>query len=152
MTGVNSGQRATSASINAFFAQILSSPFTQRTFQGGGGSGLSNTSFATPTTACTTTITSTGGFALVVIGALLTPSAAGNTVRGSLAVSGATTITAGANLTAQFFIQNTSVPPAMSTSVGLIAITPGTNTYTLQYLTTAGTYTAGSQSLTVIAP
>lgn len=153
-TAVNSGQKATSASINAIFGLMLSGSWSQRVVQAGGGTITSTgTTFTTPATPCTTTITSAGTTALVIIGALMTPSANGNITRGSLAVSGATTTTSLTNLNNQFFLQNTITPAIMVTSFSTLTITPGSNTYTLQFVNSTGTTcTIGSQSILVIAP
>lgn len=145
-----SGSKVTSSLINGIFPAILSQ-FTQRQAQSVGGT-ITATTFGLPGTPCSVTMTSSGTFAAVFIGALIAPAAAGNVCRGSIAVSGATTITAATNLGLQFLIENGNVQPIYSSAMSLIPITPGTNTFTLQYLVNAGSAVVGSQSITVIAP
>lgn len=151
MTGVSSGQKATSASINAFFGLILSSPFTQRA-NNNTAANVTATGFATPSQSCTATVTSAGTTALVKISALLQSAAGPIICRGAVAVSGATTVTAATNLANGFILQQDLANPQMFTAMDVIPISPGTNTYTLQYLTVSGTAVVSVQSILVIAP
>lgn len=151
MSYASSGAKVTSSLINGIFPAILSSAFTQRTFQGAGGT-VTGTTFGNVTTQCTTTVTSAGSFAFIVISALLAEDTAGHIGRGAVAISGATTTAA--STTGEFFLQTTQTTAQRFTAVGLMPINPGANTYTLQYLTTpsGSTLTVTSQSILVIAP
>jgi hypothetical protein len=113
---------------------------------------ITSTSFATPPTSASVTVTSAGTTALVIARALMDAATAGTIFRGSVSITGDTTITAAANVTNGFFLENTYNNPIMVTAAKLITINPGTNVYTLQYFTSSGTAVLGGQNLTVIAP
>lgn len=145
----NSGQKLTSAALNAIFPAILSQPWIQQQAQGTGGS--VGTTFAAPATACTVTVTSTGTVALVFVSCGLA-STSGNT-RGTVAVSGATTLAASTNETANLFISTNSTAILTISRAFTVPINPGTNTYTLQYRNaSSSTGSAQLQHLLVFAP
>jgi hypothetical protein len=146
-----SGQKVSAALLNSVFTDILSEAWTTRDIQTAANTGFTNTTFTTPTNSCVASVTSTGTFALIAISALLNATAAGVLTRGSFAVSGATTISASTNTSNNLFIENTTTSILKCTDIGIITITPGLNTYTMQYLT-GGTSTIASQSILVIAP
>jgi hypothetical protein len=152
---VASGQKATSASINAFFGLILSSGFTQQAFVGATETTALSTYGNLTTVGPTVTITSSGSLALIYIQTFSRTSGSGS-ARASVAVSGASTITALTNenngmLCSSEGLSTTANTP--DTCLHLLAITPGTNTYTLQYRSTSSTTnTFLERKLIVIAP
>lgn len=113
---------------------------------------ITATSFATPGTSASVTVTSAGTLALVLIRSLMTAAGAGTIFRGSVSITGATTITSATNFANGFFTETTYNNPLMIMAARLITITPGTNTYTMQYLTGSGTAVVGGQNIIVLAP
>jgi hypothetical protein len=151
-----SGQKTTSAALNAIFAEMFSGFMTQ------GVVATSGTTVATTYSNALTgggtgpsvSLTSTGSLALVLFSALVNINTAGLTPTCSIAVTGATTITAATMESNQVFLRNTNVNPIKDTDWGLVAITPGLNTYEMQYrvggATQTGTFSA--RRLMVWAP
>lgn len=114
----------------------------------------SSASFADLTTVGpSVSVTSTGTLAVVLFSANMWNGSAGTTVQCSVAVSGATTVAASA----------VSALSGMDTGTGaslgygaaqfvIVPINPGSNTYTMKYLTAAGTGTFRNRRIWVFAP
>lgn len=149
---VASGQKANSSSINAITPDLLSQD-TDDDFSATGGTVVGNT-YATPTSSCSVTITSAGTVALVFFDAIINSGTSGQHARGSIAVTGNTTQTASTTESTQAFLDNSSTSPLKSMSCALIPITPGVNTYTMQFrnATVGGNAVVSSQHMIVIAP
>lgn len=152
MAYANSGAKVTSSLLNGVFPAILSL-FAQQAFNGTGGTFTSATYIVPPSGTCAVTMTSTGTFALVLFDALVSSGTSGQNARGSIAVSGATTTTALTVEGLQAFLQNSNTVAEKSMSCALLAITPGSNTYTMQYRnSTGGAMTVANQHMVVLAP
>lgn len=155
MSLFKSGQNATAGLLNELFAALLSSDFTQREAQGSGGTitfAASGTTFIAPSTVCSVPVTSVGSEAFIVIAALLSEDTAGHIGRGAVEISGDTTLPA--RVSDEFFLETTVATPLRFSTSATLPINPGTNTYTLKYLSanTGSTLTVSSQSILVIAP
>jgi len=123
-------------------------------------SATTNTSGTTSSASYTPTLTSggtnpavtlvTGTSALVQFGATLQHNTALRTVYVSFAVSGATTLAAADLIAASNDQYNASWGTTVSRSFVVTGLTPGTNTFTMNYRTaTSGVLTASLRSITV---
>ena len=153
MSAVNSGGRVTASSINALFGLFLSSAFTQQAYIPTSETTTTVTTYVNlATVGPTVTITSAGTQALVFISSFISATAAHN-AQAAVAVSGATTLTAATNATAGLTILNANSNQVISANLHVLTITPGTNTYTMQYTNSgAQTGTWADRKLIVIAP
>lgn len=150
-----SGAKVTAALINGIFPAILGL-FTKANAPDSGTT-ISTTYSATLTGATTVgptvTITSTGTLALVLYKCRCHVGTAGSGIQASVAVSGATTIAATTNETNGDFLQNTATTGASVSGFMLLSITPGTNTYTMQYRSSSAvTATFDERQILVLAP
>ncbi|HEX5119858.1 MAG TPA: hypothetical protein VFW65_32125 [Pseudonocardiaceae bacterium] len=141
------------AAWRALFAGIL--PLIKSANNVNGSTNSTGNSYGVPANSCSVTVTSTSGLALVIFSATLHANTAGDNVRGAIAVTGATSVAALTTEGNQAFIQNSSVNAVMATFATVMAINPGTNTYTLEYRNSSSasnTFGFGNQSVTVLAP
>jgi len=90
----------------------------------------------------------TGATALVTIRSYLDNNSLGNSCVVGVAVSGATTLAASGDYSLMFFKASNS-GFAASTTLVIGGLTAGTNTFTLQYITTGGTATVERRGITV---
>lgn len=91
----------------------------------------------------------TGAFALVVITAFINPGAGSAISRVGVQISGATTLN-DPNLMHSRALMSQGPNTTQASYVGLFPMTPGTNTFTLKYFTTAGTAQFFNREICVI--
>lgn len=151
------GSKVTAATENAIFAFMFSA-FMSQGIVGTQGTLTTHSTFtntlSTGATGPSVTLTSVGSLALVLFACETLVDTAGNTAVCSIAVSGATTISAATNQTTNGIVIATRDNNTIGVGQwGLVPITPGTNTYEMQYATGAtGTSTWLQRRILVWAP
>lgn len=149
------GANATAALFNSVFPAILTQNIQEANISVAAQATASVTYVDLATAGPSVTLTSVGSLAIVLFGAQCITATAGNGAICSVAVSGATTITAATNDTAGNTVRASVVSPGIEAgSFMFLPITPGTNTYKLQYRTdhtaAAGSFT--NRKILVWAP
>lgn len=132
-----SGMRVTAARENGIFPAILGL-FATKGFVGTSGTLTSTATYTNTltgggTTGPSVTLTSAGSLALVWIAAETKVGTDGNGAFTGVAVSGATTLSAATNEGNGFYLVNRNIQSICASQVDIVAITPGTNTYEMQY-------------------
>jgi hypothetical protein len=140
------GQKLTAAALNAIFPAIITQNMVAASISVAAQATASVTYVDLATAGPSVTITSQGSLAIVFFGAQCITATGGNGAISSVAVSGATTLTAAANDTAGNTIRGSAVSPGSEFgNFMVLTITPGTNTYKQQYRTD---HTAAAASFT----
>lgn len=151
------GQKLTATAENTIF-QLMFANFMSQGIVGTQGTLTAHTGFtntlSTGATGPSVTLTSSGSLALVLFACETLVDTAGNTAVCSVAVSGATTISAATNQTTNGILIATRDNNTLGFGQwGLIAINPGTNTFEMQYATgAAGTSTWLQRRIVAWAP
>ena len=110
-----------------------------------------STSYAALATAGPAVTVTTGARALVFLTALIANNSIGQKSYVGCAVSSATTIAAADTDAMEFQVYGSNAEFRGTTAILYKTLTPGSNVFTMQYRTTAGTATYTNRVLTVIA-
>lgn len=148
------GQKLTAAALNAIFTNMFLENMTQNAVATHASSpGVNTFGDLTGSPGPTCTITSVGTLALVLFGAQMDPSSDTDNLTCTFDVSGATAISATANVGNANYIQNSNAQPVRCIGFGLVEINPGQNIYTMRYRDSiGGSGQFGDRSLMVWAP
>ncbi len=112
----------------------------------------SNTTFGDLTTPGPAVTLTTGSSVIVWLSCNVTHGAAGNSANVSVAISGATTVAAGAANSGNTSASGASHDNVISRCMVITGLTPGSNTFTLKYQNNGGgTWTFYNRSIVVIA-